>query len=109
MSNYYFAIASKQFLTQEEPFEEILRERINYYKTNNREIDFWFVEDSDFFNSLPMKKILDSTNKPMIAIVSTNRTFINWIKLRVGHVLIGQLEDQEFITNTILEDIVLKK
>nr|YP_010337100.1 hypothetical protein MW575_pgp175 [Pseudoerythrocladia kornmannii]QUE28181.1 Ycf54 [Pseudoerythrocladia kornmannii]UNJ16685.1 hypothetical protein [Pseudoerythrocladia kornmannii] len=108
MSNYYFAIASKQFLTQEEPLEEILRERINYYKTNNKEIDFWFVENPNFFTIKPIPEVLSPTNQQMAAIVSTNRTFINWIKLRVGHVLIGQLEETEFTTNTLLEDIVAK-
>ena len=30
-TKYYFVLASKQFLITEEPLEEVLRERIQYY------------------------------------------------------------------------------
>ena len=50
MYNYYFAIASKNFLINQEPLEEILRERTNYYKSINKDIDFWFVSNPSFIN-----------------------------------------------------------
>nr|QUE28004.1 Ycf54 [Sahlingia subintegra] len=106
MDNYYFAIASRKFLTEEEPLEEILRERISYYKMNQKPIDFWFVENSAFFNTLQVKKIIGQDTQPFVAIVSTNRTFINWIKLRVGYVAIGKLDQSEFLVNNLLENIV---
>nr|QUE28753.1 Ycf54 [Porphyropsis coccinea] len=106
MHHYYFAIASKKFLTEEEPLEEILRERVNHYKTNKKDIDFWFVENPEFFNFKSIKKVINSNDQPMAAIVSTNKTFINWIKLRIGYVFIGKIAESEFITNTLLEDIV---
>lgn len=106
MDNYYFAIASRKFLTEEEPLEEILRERVSYYKMNQKPIDFWFVENSDFFNTVEVKKLIGQDTRPFAAIVSTNRTFINWIKLRVGHVAIGKLNESQFSANNLLENIV---
>nr|QUE29679.1 Ycf54 [Erythrotrichia foliiformis] len=106
MDNYYFAIATKRFLTEEEPLEEILRERISYYKSNNKVIDFWFIETPDFFNTPQLQKIIGERDQPFAAVVSTNRTFINWIKLRIGYVATGKLSDSDFVTNNLLENIV---
>nr|QUE29871.1 Ycf54 [Erythrotrichia carnea] len=106
MNTYYFAIASRKFLTEEEPLEEILRERVSYYKLTNKSIDFWFIEDPNFFNAPQLKKIIGKDTQPFAAIVSTNRIFINWLKLRVGHVAIGQLDESDFVFNNLLENIV---
>nr|YP_010336905.1 hypothetical protein MW574_pgp177 [Madagascaria erythrocladioides]QUE28941.1 Ycf54 [Madagascaria erythrocladioides]UNJ16490.1 hypothetical protein [Madagascaria erythrocladioides] len=103
MTDYYFALASQKFLKEEEPLEEILRERINFYKSNKKKIDFWFVDDPEFLSDLDVEI---NTEQPMAAIVSTNKTFINWIKLRIGYVLIGELNDYSFTTNNLLENII---
>ena len=44
MSTYYFVAASEAFLTQEEPLEEVLRERVRDYSEKGKEIDFWLVK-----------------------------------------------------------------
>lgn len=106
MDNYYFAIASRQFLTEEEPLEEILRERVSYYKLTNKPIDFWFVDTPDFFYTPQFKQIVGADTQPFAAIVSTNKTFINWIKLRIGYVVTGQLNESDFVENNLLENII---
>ena len=48
MSTYYFVAASEAFLTQEEPLEEVLRERVRDYSEKGKEIDFWLVKQPAF-------------------------------------------------------------
>nr|QUE29127.1 Ycf54 [Erythrotrichia welwitschii] len=106
MNTYYFAIASRKFLTEEEPLEEILRERVSYYNSSNKPIDFWFIETPDFFKTPQLKEIIGEDDQPFAAVVSTNRTFINWLKLRVGYVAVGRLGQSDFVVNNLLENIV---
>nr|QUE28389.1 Ycf54 [Porphyrostromium boryanum] len=109
MNTYYFAIASRKFLTEKEPLEEILRERVSYYKTHNKTIDFWFVETPEFFEAPQFKTITGNNKSTFAGIVSTNRIFINWLKLRVGYIATGQLNESEFVANKLLENIVTTK
>jgi len=92
MPNYYFAIASQNFLMNEEPVEEILRERTNYYKRINKEIDFWFVLSPTFIQSPNLISIRQQLTGPCAAIVSLDEKFIHWLKLRIGFILIGHFE-----------------
>nr|WCH58035.1 hypothetical protein [Cystoclonium purpureum f. stellatum] len=96
MTNYYFAIASKKFLVDAEPIEEILRERTNYYKSINKNIDFWFITNPKFI-SLPKFKYL-KTNfiSTPAAIISLDKQFIQWLKLRIGFVATGKFESESF-------------
>ena len=41
MTAYHFVAASEQFLTVEEPLEEVLRERRRNFEENSKAIDFW--------------------------------------------------------------------
>nr|YP_009297199.1 hypothetical protein Psor_067 [Porphyridium sordidum]AOM66542.1 hypothetical protein Psor_067 [Porphyridium sordidum] len=93
MPKYYFAAASKKFFLEEEPIEEVLRERTNYYNSINKPIDFWLLIDPDFLNSKELIYVQSRIKKPSAAIVSTNPVFINWIKLRVSYVITGETED----------------
>ena len=43
MTTYHYVLASQKFLFEEEPFEEIIKERVRHYKEKNQEIDFWVV------------------------------------------------------------------
>nr|YP_010338024.1 hypothetical protein MW591_pgp006 [Timspurckia oligopyrenoides]UNJ17609.1 hypothetical protein [Timspurckia oligopyrenoides] len=97
MYKYYFAAASKKFLLEEEPIEEVLRERTNYYAMIGKPIDFWLVVNPDFLNqlNLPASHPIAS-NSSMAAIISTNPVFINWIKLRVTYVFTGELNSDLF-------------
>ena len=91
MSKYYFAAASEKFLLFQEPIEEILRERTNYYKFFNKPIDFWLLKDSELSNYPEVLKIKETLKVPVAAIISTNEAFIIWLKLRCSFVVVGTL------------------
>ena len=93
MTIYYFALASHNFLLAEEPLEEVFRERINYYQSNNRTIDFWLIPNPSFLEKPEMAPFKNLVPDNAVAIISTNSVFINWLKLRIGYVCIGQFED----------------
>jgi Protein of unknown function (DUF2488) len=48
MTTYYYVLASQRFLLEEEPFEEVLKERTRYYQEQEKEIDFWLVKQPAF-------------------------------------------------------------
>lgn len=98
MPKYYFAAASKKFFLEEEPMEEVLRERTNYYNSINKPIDFWLLVDPDFLNMKELSYVKLRVKKPSAAIISTNPIFINWIKLRVGYVITGEIEQEVAIS-----------
>ena len=104
MSYYYFAIASQDFLLNEEPIEEILRERTNYYKYLNKDIDFWFVINPLFINAPAMHKIKKQLLKPSAAIISSNPKFIEWLKLRIGFVITGKFKSPSVNIPNELDD-----
>nr|QOS04496.1 hypothetical protein [Sarcopeltis skottsbergii] len=89
MPNYYFAIASQNFLLQEEPIEEILRERTNYYKNIHKDIDFWLVTNPHFINRPEFESIKTQLINPSAAIISLDQQFIQWLKLRISFVAMG--------------------
>nr|QVY58425.1 hypothetical protein [Kappaphycus striatus] len=94
MPHYYFAIASKKFLVDAEPIEEILRERTNHYTTTNKHIDFWFTLNPKFIYLPELKYIETKFKKPAAAIVSLDQEFIEWLKLRIGFVTVGNFESE---------------
>nr|QVY58223.1 hypothetical protein [Eucheuma denticulatum] len=94
MPHYYFAIASKKFLVNEEPIEEILRERTNHYTSINKNIDFWFTINPQFIHLPELKYIKTKLKQPAAAIVSLDKEFIEWLKLRIGFVTIGNFESK---------------
>nr|QWK43650.1 hypothetical protein [Desmarestia aculeata] len=89
---YYFVLASNDFLFSEEPIEEILRERYQYYKRINLPLDFWLIRSPKFLQTLEMQELrnkLDSS-KSYSAIVSTDEIFVRWLKLRLLNVATGK-------------------
>ena len=101
MTQYYFAIASKNFLMIEEPIEEILRERKNHYQRINKEIDFWLVHNPKFINLSQFTTLKTQLNETSTAIVSSDKQFIQWLKLRIGFVTIGNFESESSLINSI--------
>lgn len=93
MTIYYFALASQNFLLVQEPLEEVFRERVNYYQSHNKTIDFWLMTNPSFLDKPDMISFKNLVPKDSVAIISTNQLFINWLKLRIGYVCIGQFED----------------
>lgn len=94
MHQYYFAVASKNFLMNKEPIEEILRERANHYRKNNKSIDFWLVTNTSFTKWLNKKNICEKISQPHAAIISLDKKFILWLKLRVSFVIIGDFKSE---------------
>ena len=102
VTKYYFIIASKQFLVTEEPMEEVLRERIQYYHRIHKRIDFWLLPTPNFLQSNDYKSIATKLPKSCLAIVSTNKVFITWLKLRLNNVFVGEFfGPTEQITNPL--------
>lgn len=62
--------------------EEILRERISRYKKMAIPLDFWLFKDLKLNNLLSNN---ENSNLITYRLVTTNETFINWLKLRYGY------------------------
>ena len=92
MSTYYFVAASEAFLTQEEPLEEVLRERVRDYSEKGKEIDFWLVKQPAFLNAPEFKDQASAIPQPAAAVISTDAVFIDFMKLRLEYVLKGSFE-----------------
>lgn len=89
-TKYYFVVASKQFLVKEEPLEEVLRERIQYYRRTKKRIDFWLLPSPKFLETDSFKHLKNKFPTECLAIVSTNKIFITWLKLRLQNVFVGE-------------------
>lgn len=90
ITKYYFILASKEFLITEEPMEEVLRERIQYYRRTKKRIDFWLLPNPTFLHAKNYEDLLAKFPKNCLAIVSTNKIFITWLKLRLQNVFVGE-------------------
>ena len=92
MSTYYFVAASETFLTQEEPLEEVLRERVRDYSEKGKEIDFWLIKQPAFLNAPELKEQASAIPQPAAAVISTDAVFIDFMKLRLEYVLKGSFD-----------------
>jgi hypothetical protein len=92
MTTYYYAAASEKFLLEEEPFEEVLKERRRYYQEQEQAVDFWLVKAPAFLNAPELAAVKARCPQPAVAVVSTNKTFITWLKLRLEYIATGEFE-----------------
>ena len=92
MTKYFFVAASEKFLTIEEPLEEILKERERNYKENNKEIDFWLLQNPFFLKTAQFVDLISKIPSPPAAILSTDKKFITFLKLRLEFVAVGEFE-----------------
>lgn len=92
MKTYYYVLASQRFLLEEEPLEEVLRERTRNYHEKEREIDFWLVKQPAFLEAPQMAKLKQECPQPSVAVISTDRQFITWLKLRLEFVKTGEFQ-----------------
>ncbi|MDP5016731.1 MAG: DUF2488 family protein [Dolichospermum sp.] len=90
MQTYYYILASQHFLMEEEPIDEVLKERTRNYHEQEKEIDFWLVKQPAFLETSKMADIKKKCPQPAAAIISTNAQFITWLKLRLEYVITGQ-------------------
>ncbi|GFE69841.1 MgPME-cyclase complex family protein [Chroococcus sp. FPU101] len=92
MTTYYYVLASQKFLLEEEPFDEVLKERTRNYQEQNKEIDFWLVKQPAFLESPEFSQIKAKCPQPAVAIISTNPQFVTWLKLRLEYVITGEFQ-----------------
>ena len=92
MTQYHFVAASERFLTEEEPLEEVLRERRRNYAENSKEIDFWLVRQPAFLTAPELADLAAPVPVPAAAVISTDPTFITFLKLRLEYVQMGQFD-----------------
>ena len=92
MTKYFFVAASEKFLIFEEPLEEILKERERNYKENNKEIDFWLLKKPLFLKSSQFVDLIEKIPSPTAAVISTDKKFITFLKLRLEFVAVGEFE-----------------
>ncbi|MEO0540459.1 MAG: MgPME-cyclase complex family protein [Cyanobacteria bacterium P01_A01_bin.105] len=90
MTTYYYAVASQRFLLEEEPFEEVLKERQRHYQAQEKASDFWFILSPAFLEASELAEVKANCPQPAAAIVSTDKRFITWLKLRLEYVAIGE-------------------
>ena len=92
MTTYFFVAASEKFLTIEEPLEEILKERERNYKENNKEKDFWLLKSPSFLHTTQFVDLKAKIPSPSAAVLSTDKKFITFLKLRLEFVAVGEFE-----------------
>ncbi|MDJ0554765.1 MAG: DUF2488 family protein [Microcoleaceae cyanobacterium MO_207.B10] len=90
MPTYHYVLASKKFLLEEEPLEEVLRERTRDYHEKEKEIDFWLVSQPAFLEAPELADVKAKCPQPAAAIISTNSSLITWLKLRLEFVITGE-------------------
>jgi hypothetical protein len=91
-ATYHFVAASERFLCEEEPLEEVLRERVRNYGEHNRPIDFWLVRRPAFLEAPHLAAIAAAVPRPAAAVISTDPSFITFLKLRLEFVVRGSFE-----------------
>ena len=92
MKTYFFVAASEKFLTVEEPIAEVLKERTRNYKENNKEIDFWLLKNPSFLKSSKFVDLSKEIPSPPAAVISTDKKFITFLKLRLEFVAVGEFK-----------------
>ena len=92
MTTYFFVAASEKFLTVEEPLNEILKERERNYKENNKEKDYWLLKNPSFLQTSQFDDLTAKIPSPPAAVLSTDKKFITFLKLRLEFVAVGEFE-----------------
>lgn len=92
MQTYYYAVASQRYMLEEEPTEEVLKERTRHYQEQEKERDFWLVLQPAFLDAPELADLKAQCPQPAAAIVSMNPQFITWLKLRLEYVATGEFQ-----------------
>jgi hypothetical protein len=92
MTTYHYILASQRFLLEEEPFEEVLRERERNYQENQKEKDFWLIKQPAFLEAPEFATSKANCPQPAVAIVTTDPKFATWLKLRLEFIEKGSFE-----------------
>ena len=91
---YYYILMTQKSLFDSQVIEEILREKTNYYKTSKKQKNFWVLTSPKFISQEKVVENIKNSyfyeiNKENIkylgAIVSTDKSWIRWLELRIGY------------------------
>ncbi len=66
-------------------FEEMLRERVYHYKKSLTPLDFWVIKNIKFDIEELNKQKNENEFLKGFTIITTNKIFFEWIKLRYGY------------------------
>ena len=102
--NYHYLVMSQKDFLQNQVIEEILREKSSYYMVQNKTPDYWIlispkflsennlkekIKNTRFYKNQKSKIIFKSNDSSEIefyaSLVSSDKEFMNWIKLRLGY------------------------
>jgi Protein of unknown function (DUF2488) len=102
--NYHYLVMSQKDLLQNQVIEEILREKSSYYAVQNKIPDYWIlispnflkkneldqkIKLTKFFQNQKEKIVFNSKENKTIefyaSLVSLDKEFMNWVKLRLGY------------------------
>uniref|UniRef100_A0A7S0N3W3 Uncharacterized protein n=1 Tax=Pyramimonas obovata TaxID=1411642 RepID=A0A7S0N3W3_9CHLO len=87
-----YVIANAKFmLDEEEHLAELLRERRRMFTEKEREVDFFIVPEPAWVDALPAD-VKSRLGRPAAAIVSTDLTWITFMKLRLDKVYKGEMD-----------------
>ena len=92
MQTYYYLVASYRFLREEEDLDEVFAERIRNYHEREKEIDFWFIDRPAFLDAPALASVKAKIPQPATAVISTDKQFITWLKLRLEFVATGEFQ-----------------
>ncbi|MEB3164068.1 MAG: MgPME-cyclase complex family protein, partial [Prochlorothrix sp.] len=70
----------------------VFRERYRNYQEQEKEVDFWLVKQPAFLAAPALADVKAKCPQPAAAIISTDRGFITWLKLRLEFVLTGEFQ-----------------
>ena len=118
---HYYLLMHQQDLFENEVLEEILRERTNAYKLQNKKNNFWILTSPAFVKDIKFQELLKKTSfykNPNLytsdtssrgfysAIISPNKEFILWLSLRLGYFedleKINEFESKNYTSNGII-------
>ncbi|GIL68788.1 hypothetical protein Vafri_22025 [Volvox africanus] len=77
---------------QNESVAEQLRERVRFFKEQNRENDFYIVPEPVWLDK-KFPELAKQVKRPCVALISTDKTWITFMKLRLDRVLRIDLKD----------------
>jgi hypothetical protein len=97
MTTYYYVLSSENYMLETEPTHDVLNERLRHYGITSKEIDFWLIKQPAFLAAPEFAQIAAKVPKPAAAIVSTDKSFITWLKLRLEYVIVGEFQQSAAI------------
>ena len=90
---FYFCVANADFMLNDENnehFPEVLRERRRFYRETSKEQDFWVVPNPSFLDAMP--DVAKKIRQPCVAVVTTDKVWNDFVKLRLDRVYKGAIE-----------------